>query len=214
VFQCLHREESVVDEENQSYMLGVADDEINLAIQLLLNAGFIQQTWPYSSTEDPATFAGHRWEAYCRIQASVAPGFAKLTRNSSRFHYPDKRRCGVRVVLLPSSYIHLGAPESLAAGIENSTEGTYNAISNVYYPVASILLESFIRVYLKDDKLGGWGLTLRTWIISYMYGQLGLGNDILDRSEDTAVKEWWNKEIDRDHGGLDMRCTKYDGRVS
>jgi hypothetical protein len=46
-----------------------------------LERGFCTQTWPYSSTEDPATFAGDRWESYCRIQASVAPRFAKLTRN-------------------------------------------------------------------------------------------------------------------------------------
>jgi hypothetical protein len=41
-------------------MLGVANDEMNLAIQLLLNAGSKQQTWPYSSTRDPATFAGDK----------------------------------------------------------------------------------------------------------------------------------------------------------
>ncbi|KAJ4232215.1 hypothetical protein NW759_002602 [Fusarium solani] len=62
--------------------------------------------------------------------------------------------------------------------------------------------------------MGGWVSSLRMWAITHLYGDLMLGDDVLDSCDDEEAKAWFNKRIRRYSGGIDrVTCTKRLGKV-
>lgn len=86
-------------------MLGVCDEEIELAAEKLANKGFVRHNWSFSSTTDPATRQND--EAYKRLQEIIRPDFANFDAHSLRFHYLGKQKFVQQTILIPSSYMHL-----------------------------------------------------------------------------------------------------------
>ncbi|RDL41221.1 uncharacterized protein BP5553_01200 [Venustampulla echinocandica] len=194
---------------HSSYMLGIDDDQMDLAAKKLAGAGFERQNWPFSSSIDPSTRKDD--EIYNRIHAGVRPAYAKLDANSIRFQYPNEEKCQVRTVVLPASYIHLSIPEDpISPTISNSTHAgpsqpPFYADGNLYFPNVVMLLESMIKVILEDDitcKQKDWQGTLCGWVISYLYGDLTLRDDVLDGCQDDRVKQWFNRNVKRETGGM------------
>ena len=75
-----------------------------------------------------------------------------------------------------------------------------------------MLSESFIYVALEEETAGervyNLSLLLAAWAISYICGMLNVDVDALDACEDEAVKDWYNKSIRRDQGGLNRAINK------
>jgi len=77
-------------------------------------------------------------------------------------------------------------------------------------------LESFIRVILEEEAAGMddyWSELLSAWAISYVCGMLNVGVDALYTCEDEGVRNWYNKNIMRDQGGLNREINKRTGRL-
>lgn len=55
-------------------MLGVRDDEMDLAATKLADVGFIRQHWPFGSTIDPATRKDDK--IFQRVHANIGLAFA------------------------------------------------------------------------------------------------------------------------------------------
>ena len=63
------------------------------------------------------------------------------------------------------------------------------------------------------NMINDWSLLLSVWIISYICGWLGVGVDALDDCEGDRVRDWYDKNIMRDQGGLDRTINKRTGRI-
>jgi hypothetical protein len=199
-------------------MLGVADHDMGLAVQKLINAGFREQTWSFSSTVDPATREND--EIYKRIRESLRPGYVQLDCNSTRFEHPDVERCPIRMALLPFSYLCMMPPNT-----SNSSNGThghecqpsfYNNKffpENLYIPNPAILLRSIIKVILNigsDEVMqkSYWRMTLITWAMGCLYGGLNLRDDVLNDCQDIDVVRYYNQEVEKAGRGEDRTVVK------
>lgn len=78
---------------------------------------------------------------------------------------------------------------------------------NLYVPNAALMLESVIRARLQA-KFGAWYLCLNSWAITYLYGMLGLPDNLLDNCADQEVKDCFDKAIKRYDGGLGQPISK------
>jgi hypothetical protein len=191
-------------------MLGVSDDEMDLAAKKLDDAGFVRQNWSFGSTIDPATSAYKDDEKYRRMHANVALAHANFDAKTIRFHYPDEKKFVQRTILIPSSYMHLSASqqpvfknESTSPPNPSSQPLFYVVNGNLYFPNVVELLRSFITVYLEEREYTNqrhWQASLLCWGIGYLYEELLLREDVLDTCEDEKVKECFNKEIKRGSG--------------
>jgi len=180
-------------------MLGVNDDEMALAAKKLSVAGFVRQTWSFSSMVDPATRADDKM--YERVHARIRPAYANFDSKTIRFQYPDEKKYTQCTVLIPASYIRLRATVP-AYKIDHgeSSQPPFYVERNLHYPNIVMLLQSVISVYLEDrerSKMGHWHARLEGWAIGYLYGELSLRPDILDTCGDERVKEYFNREINR-----------------
>jgi hypothetical protein len=122
-----------------------------------------------------------------------------------------------KVALVQSRYAHLSPPGS-ATQIPTAPHlptQPFFVIHNFCYPNKVVLLESFIRVILEEEEAGMedyWSGLLSAWAISYICGHLDVALDALDTCEDEGVRNWFNKNIYRDQGGL-REINKRTGRV-
>jgi hypothetical protein len=184
-------------------MLGVRDDEMDLAATKLADVGFIRQHWSFGSTIDPATRKDD--EMFQRVHANIGLAFANLDAKTIRFHYPDENKFVQRTIFIPSSYLHLSASEcaskhEFTSPPDPPLQPPFYVHGNLYYPNVVELLRSIIAVYLEEREhtnVRNWQVKLSGWAFGYLYGELLLRDDVLDTCEDEMVKECFNKEIKR-----------------
>ena len=89
----------------------------------------------------------------------------------------------------------------------------YDVYSNLFYPLERTLLESFIRVILRDGDdttISIWEEMLRAWIC-HMVGYLEMNNDVVDERLDKEVVEWFSHHFGRKH---ELKFGPWDRRVS
>lgn len=177
---------------SKDYMIAVEDSDFDAAVEALHHAGFRDAPWSYGSTADPQSFQDKRLQ---EIHRHTALGYRNLNRNSRRLGFPLESGVRERAVLLPSSYVHLS--------LSSTPQSRFIRVENLHSPDGELLLESFVRTRIRESDVGLWTLDLEMWAVSYLYGQLMLGDDALDSSSDEPAKTWFNDNIRRDSGGID-----------
>ncbi|KAH9207484.1 hypothetical protein DL95DRAFT_396021 [Leptodontidium sp. 2 PMI_412] len=139
---------------HQCYMLGVRDDEMDLAATKLADVGFIRQHWSFGSTIDPATRKDDK--IFQRVHANIGLAFANLDAKTIRFHHPDENKFVQRTILIPSSYLHLSASECASTHEftppDPPSQPPFYVHGNLYYPNIVELLRSIIAVYLEERE--------------------------------------------------------------
>ncbi|KAJ3463802.1 hypothetical protein MRS44_008588 [Fusarium solani] len=190
----------------------VEDANLDTAAQNLKQRGFREAPWSYGSRDDPALYTDPKVQ---QSHLRVAQQYSNLDKHSVRFRFPTDDQAKARVVLLPCSYAHIAVtPESKNRFTTKPQDAPSLKRSNILYPDAELLLESFVRTLVKEPKMGGWVSSLRMWAITHLYGDLMLGDDVLDSCDDEEAKAWFNKRIRRYSGGIDrVTCTKRLGKV-
>lgn len=192
-------------------MLGVRDDEMDLAVKKLADVGFVRQNWSFGSTIDPATYKDD--EMFQRVHTNIGLAFANFDANTIRFHYPNEKKFIQRTILIRSSYLSLSAsqPTSKYGSVyppNPSSQPPFYVHGNLYYPNVVELLRSIITVYLKEreySNIRNWQVKLLGWAFGYLYGELLLRDDVLDHCEDKRVRECFNMEIKRGSGVIRVR---------
>lgn len=186
-------------------MLGVSDDQMDLAAEKLFKAGFIRESWSFGTTVDPTTRKDD--EGYQDFYARIKVDYANFDAKTIRFHCPDIAKYTEQVVLIPSSYIYLDASEdpsyALDHGFVMSSQPSFYVRDNLYYANAVLLLQSIITVVLAEREhleMGSWHRRLHAWAYTYLYGELSLRDDVLDTCKDERVKEYFNELIKRGTG--------------
>jgi len=187
-------------------MLGVHDDQMDLAAKKLTDVGFVRQNWSFGSKIDPATRKDD--EMFQRVHADIGLAFANVDAKTIRFHCLDEKKFVQQTVLIPSSYLRLSASQPAskdksASRPDPSSQPPFYVHGNLYYPNVVELLRSIITVYLEEREytdIRDWQVKLCGWAFGYLYGELLLRDDVLDTCEDERVKECFNKEIKRGSG--------------
>ena len=175
-------------------MFVIADNDIASAIKSFEHAGFKCATWSYGSAVDPITLPND--PLIRQIHERKAASWASLDRNSVRFNFPSTSSLGESyVILLRTSYVGITLPTS-------DQDPNFQIEAGLYYPKASILLESIVKLRVKGDTGGQWMSLLEVWAIKYLYGYLHLPDNVLDDCGDEDVVRWWNQKIRRFEGGL------------
>jgi hypothetical protein len=191
-----------------------AEEDFLAAVGKLEDAGFRRTPWSYA-TKDPDLLGTDPLTS--KIHRSRIREYERFDEHSVRFHFPSSFNLREKVVLLRSAYVHLSPPSAAEiATAPHLPAQQFFVDGNLYYPNKVVLLESFIRVTLKEENEGegvyNWSELLGAWAISYIYGMLNVDVDALDACEDEAVKDWYNKNIRRDEGGLNREINKRTGR--
>jgi len=194
-------------------MIIPAEEDFLVAAKKLEDAGFSRAPWSYATVDpdllgtDPIILNIHREESR---------EFGWFDQYSLRFNFPSSVNIAEKVVLLRSHYVHLSPPSAtqILAAPHLSLQNFF-VNGNLYYPNKVVLLESFSRVILEEKEAGTYNCSglLSVWAISYVCGLLGVDVDALDNCEDKGVRDWYNKAIRRDQGGLNREINKRTGRV-
>ena len=192
-------------------MLVVEDADFEDAVQKLRSAGFRTSTWSYGCRE-PELYEGRMLQDLYR---RLTTEYDNLDQHSARFLFPTEQSPSERgpsesstekVALLPSSYAHIS--------VKSTLDERFTRDGNMFYPNGALLLESFVRVLVREPLEGLWTSDLTIWAITYLYGDLMLDDNVLDSCDDEAAKAWFNKDIRRFAGGIDrVTITKRLGRV-
>ena len=199
----------------QGFMLVPAEQDFSAAVEKLEGAGFRRIPWSYA-TVDPDLLGTNPMTV--RIHKKRIREFERFDQHSVRFHFPPTVNMREKVALVQSRYVHLSPPGS-ATQISTAPHlptQPFFVIDNLYYPNKVVLLESFIRVILEEEAAGMddyWSGLLSAWAISYICGMLNVGVDALDTCEDEGVRNWYDKNIMRDQGGLNREINKRTGRL-
>jgi hypothetical protein len=139
-------------------------------------------------------------------------------QSTTWFNYPALYNCTDQVVLVLSSYAHLSVSTvTPIASARTLAVHEYNVYSNLFYPLERTLLESFVKVILRDGDgttTSLWGYSLRA-SIAHMVGYLEVNNDAVDEYPDKEVVEWFSHHFGRKYelkfGSLDRRISKRFG---
>lgn len=186
----------------QNYMLVIRDADFDDAVQRLRLAGFEDWVWSYGSL-DPNFYKGRLKE---NIYRRIVKEFDSLDKNSARFIFPSEKQITAKIALLSSSYAHIR--------FDSVIESAVSRDGNILHPDAAVLLRSFVQTLVREPVLGMWTSTLSMWAISYIYGELMLGDDVLDECDDDGARGWFNQSIRRSAQGIDrITYTKRLGRV-
>ena len=199
-------------------MLIPSESEFPKAVKKLQEAGFREAPWSYDVV-DPSKVLDDPSSQFAAADATE--DFQNLNTHSERYLFPLLDKMGEsshegKVVLLRGDYVHLYPPHSNEDGraVSRALSGDMMRLEgNIYWPAPELLLESFIKTLLQEGS-NEWELTLVAWAISYVYGYLDVGVDVLDGCADEDVKRWFNNKIRRDQGGLDEARTKRHGKVT
>lgn len=184
------------------YMLAIEDASFDAAVEALHRAGFRDAPWSYGSINDPQFYQDKKMQD---IHRYTARQYRSLDNNSRRFVFPLGSKDKERVVLLPSSYVHLS--------LSSMPESRFTRRENIYYPDTELLLESFVKTLVGESTQSTWTSDLRMWAIAYVYGQLMVNDNALDSICDEQAKTWFNDRIRRFSGGIDRTTvTKRVGR--
>lgn len=90
------------------------------------------------------------------IHQRSADIWASLDRNSVRFNFPADSNLGTsKVILLRTSYIGITLPTT-------DHDPNFQLEAGLYYPQASILLESIVKLLVKGDARDQWASLLET----------------------------------------------------
>ena len=185
-------------------MLAIEDEDFGAATEALRKAGFRDLPWSYGFVQDPRSIQNTHQR---RLHDYIARQHQNLDKNSRQFQFPAESGIAERVLLLRSSYVHLS--------LLSTPRSSFVRDKDIYYPNAVLLLESFIRTIIQEPEQNGWSSTLEMWAITYLYGQLMLGDDVFDLESDGRVKSWFNRQIRRYDGGIDRTTiTKRTGKIS
>ncbi|PHH58464.1 hypothetical protein CDD81_5753 [Ophiocordyceps australis] len=185
-----------------NYMLVIEDSDFDDAVHQLRSAGFQEWAWSYGSL-NPSFYKGRLMET---IYRRIVNEYGNLDQNSARFVFPPQLQSTAKVVLLPSSYTHIRV--RLVPGDALPRDG------NIIYPDGALLLQSFVQTLVRELVAGMWTSSLGMWAISYVYGELMLGDDVLDACDDQEAKVWFNESIQRSSQGIDrITYTKRLGRA-
>ncbi|KAI8666741.1 hypothetical protein NCS57_00900400 [Fusarium keratoplasticum] len=174
----------------QKYMLVVEDANLDTAAQNLKQRGFREAPRSYDPRDDPALYTDPKVQ---QSHPRIAQQYSNLNKHSVRFRFPTDDQAKARVVLLPCSYAHITVtPEYKDRFTTKPQDAPSPKRSNILYPDAESLLESFVRTLIKEPNMGGWVSSLRMWTITHLYGDLMLGDDVLDSCDDEEAKAWFN----------------------
>ncbi|KAN0070899.1 hypothetical protein V8E54_011064 [Elaphomyces granulatus] len=198
-----------------SFMLIPAEKDFAAAVKKLEDAGFHRTPWTYGTTVDPKIITD---PTTLRVHKRQSKKYERFDHHSVRFNFPSSFDIKETVVLLESCYANLSPPSDGQISIAPYLSiPQFSVDGNLYYPNELVLMESFIRVLLVEKAAGNmkndWSLLLSVWIISYICGWLDVGVDALDDCEDDRVRDWYNKNIMRDQGGLNRAINKRTGRI-
>jgi hypothetical protein len=182
-------------------MLGVPDEDLDIAEQKLIDAGFIRQGWSFCSTIDPELFKGHPGRQ--KVHASLLTAYESFDSKARIFNYPDKSRRVLQTILLPTSYLRLNIFDPYQAGYEDPTPSLsqpplYNR-DNLYWPNVVMLLQSLIMIIEEEQSAPRMDFvqSLRGWAFAYLVNELSLRHDILDSCRYASVKALFNKRVNR-----------------
>ena len=192
-------------------MIVVSDEHYQSSIQKLAQAKF-RKALP---TRGPPPEVAAMVPNMKTVREELDAGYRNLDQSTTWFNYPAPYDCSTQLVLIPSSYVHLSVfTITPIASARNSTTHEYDVYGNLFYPLERTLLESFIKVILRDGDgttISLWEDLLRAWI-SHMVGYLEVNNDTVDESPDEEVVEWFSHHFGRKHelkfGAWDRRITK------
>lgn len=141
-----------------------------------LSYGILDPDTINSTEEDPI---------FRRIHAEIARQYQMLDDHSTRFQFPldlPAEFQSIKLVLLRGDYVEICLPPE-----SQPLEG-YTRDGIFYYPNAVVLLESFIRTLLKDEKESTWKLLLESWAISFICGYLDIPLDALGTCSSINVR--------------------------
>jgi hypothetical protein len=145
---------------SKSYMIAIEDSEFDAAVDALHDAGFRDAPWSYGSTVDPQYFKDKKLQ---EIHRHAALGYRNLDNNSKRLVFPPGSGVRERAVLLRCSYVHLS--------FSSTPQARFSRVENLHYPDAELLLESFVRMRIREPDIGLWTSELEVWAVSYLWGQ-------------------------------------------
>jgi hypothetical protein len=191
-------------------MIVVSDEHYQSSIQKLIQAKFHKALPARGPPPEVAAIV----PSMERVREELDAGYRGLDQSTTWFDYPAHYNCSTQLVLIPSSYAHLSVfTTTPSTSARTSTAHEYDVYENLFYPLERTLLESFIKVILRDDgtTIGLWKSMLRAWI-AHMVGYLEVNNDAVDESPDEEVVEWFSHHFGRKHeakfGPWDRRITK------
>jgi len=192
-------------------MIVVSDEHYQSSIQKLVQAKF-RKALP---TRGPPPEVAAMVPNMKTVREELDAGYRNLDQSTTWFNYPAPYDCSAQLVLIPSSYAHLSVfAITPIASARISTAHEYDVYGNLFYPLERTLLESFIKVILRDGDgttISLWEDLLRAWI-AHMVGYLEVNNDAVDESPDGEVVEWFSHHFGRKHelkfGPWDRRITK------
>lgn len=187
-------------------MLVPTEDDFDLAMRKLEDAGFRPAPWSYASVNPEILDKKENAEKLQAMHTRVAKQYRTLDTHSKRFMFPQNE---FKLVMLHPSFVEITPPVQQKA----DTAKFFCKNSNFYYPDKLVLLESMIKTLLKEEQPTTWRSLLTAWAVSYICGYLDVCVDALDGCEDENVKEWYNAAIRRDQGGLDRTRNKRTGRA-
>ncbi|KAJ8132609.1 hypothetical protein O1611_g1015 [Lasiodiplodia mahajangana] len=182
-------------------ILVIQDSDLNAAIKSLHAAGFRDAPWSYGSIVNPELYEDEKLR---RLHRWIAIEYRYIDVNSIRLEYPADSKEEGRVILVRSSYAHLS--------LQSIPKSRFTLHKGMYFPDCELLLESFAKTAVREPEPSKWSSTLEFWSVTYLYGQLMLGDDVLDSSTDDSAKAWFNGMIRRYSGGFDRSITKRRGR--
>jgi hypothetical protein len=169
-------------------MLVIEDTDFDDAVQRLRSASFRDWPWSYGS-RCPDFYKGPVRE---KIYRRIVHEYSKLDKNSTRCLFPAEQQETCKVNLLRSSYTHIR--------VESISDYILIRNKNIIYPDGSVLFKSFIQTLVREPISGMWSSNLDMWVITYIYGELMLSDDILDSCDDEKATNRFNENIGR--GGL------------
>jgi hypothetical protein len=192
-------------------MIVVSDKHYESSIQKLILAKF-HKTLP---ARGPPPEIAETVPDMKELLEDLEAGYRNLDQSTTCFNYPVHYNSETQLILIPSSYVHLSVSTvTPTASARTSTTHEYDAYGNLFYPLERTLLESFIRVILKDGDgttISIWEESLRAWI-AQMRGYLEVNNDAVDECPDKEVVEWFSHHFGRKHelkfGPWDLRVSK------
>lgn len=193
-------------------MLVPAEQDFDLAVRKLEDAGFRLAPWSYASV-DPEILMKKKENAekLQAMHARVAKQHRALDTHSTRFVFPQDE---FKLVVLRPSFVEIAPPVGLQQKVDAAPEFfRKDDDGNFYYPDKLVLLESMIKTLLKEEQPTMWKSLLTAWAVSYICGYLDVGVDALDGCEDENVRVWYNAAIRRDQGGLDQTRNIRTGRA-
>jgi hypothetical protein len=191
-------------------MIVVSDEHYQPSIRKLAQAKFHQALPTRGPPPELAAMMPH----IKKVREEINAGYRNLDQSTTWFDYPAIYDCTDQVVLAPSSYAHLSVstitPITSAGSL---TDHGYDVYGNLFYPLERTLLESFIKVILRegdDIVISLWVNSLRA-CIAHMVGYLEVNNDAVDECPDKEVVEWYSHNFGRKR---ELRLGPWDRRIS